>query len=101
MVSNKGMYDVENFAEIINPPEALLGAPGAGGREWRDPDWLAALRESDRLCRSPRQRWSRGGTVYAETGRVFGKSGEDVGVKYMTHPKLKDSATDYTDQHGF
>ena len=40
-ISNLGMFDVEHFIAIINPPEAAILAvgsaqAGAGGREWRD-----------------------------------------------------------------
>ena len=61
-VSNLGMYEVEHFIAIINPPEAAIlaigsAAPGPGRQGWAGRPRLA--HESHHLGRPPRQRWRR------------------------------------------
>jgi hypothetical protein len=84
--SNLGMYDVEEFIAIINPPEAAILAIGSA-KEMPVVEkgeiqigWPLS-RESYDLGGLPCQRRRRDRTTEgAETGRVSGKAGQDVDV---------------------
>ena len=77
-ISNMGMYDVENFAAIINPPEAAILAVGSarevpvveggGDAQGRLAD------ESHHFGGPPRQRRGGGSQIHAGAGGVPGRA---------------------------
>ena len=72
--SNLGMYDVENFIAIINPPEAAILAIGSASEVpvVDNGEIKAGLaHESHHFRRPPCQRWSRGSAVHASAGEVL------------------------------
>ena len=83
-ISNLGMYDVENFTAIINPPEAAILAVGSAREvpvveNGRGQARLAD--ESHHFGGSPRQRRGGGRQVHAGAGGVPGRAIEIGDVK--------------------
>ena len=59
-ISNLGMYGIESFAAIINPPQATILAVGAGIEQPVGRNGKIELAHADELhafLRSPRRRW--------------------------------------------
>ena len=65
-VSNLGMYGVEQFTAVINPPEAVILAVGAAAEEIRPRGGEAVVRSILRLTLSCDHR-----VVDGATGAVF------------------------------
>lgn len=65
-ISNLGMYGIEQFAAVINPPEAAILAVGAAGEELRMIDGEVVARKILRLTLSADHR-----AIDGSTGAVF------------------------------
>ena len=82
-ITNLGMFDVEHFVAIINPPEAAILAVGSakqvpvvvdGRGDGRQPH------ESHHFCRPPRDGWRRSRPVHASPRHIPRASTEIIGV---------------------
>ncbi len=82
-ISNLGMYDVENFAAIINPPEAAILAVGSASEVpvaengelkigWR---MKATISVDHRISDG-----AEAAQVHAGAGKIFGRAVEIVGL---------------------
>jgi pyruvate dehydrogenase E2 component (dihydrolipoamide acetyltransferase) len=88
-ISNLGMYGIEEFAAVINPPEGAILAVGRGARGARGacrPGRPRAPDEGDLERRPPGHRRGRGGSLPPGLARLFGAAHHHAALKMHTVP---------------
>ena len=83
-ISNLGMFGIENFDAVINPPHGSILAVGAGVKKpvvGADGELkVATVMSMTPVGRSPRDRRRAGGRIPARGGGLSGKPGYDAGL---------------------